>query len=91
MSFKLRIKQIAVIQEVDSTGNAPQLNPRSAEFDSRPRPTGPFTVAARSEARTVFARSNTGVLGWNPIRFIDVCYLFHVCVVLCVVSDLETG
>jgi hypothetical protein len=33
----------------------------------------PITMAARSKAWTVFARSNTGVVGWNPIRSMDVC------------------
>jgi hypothetical protein len=34
--------------------------------------------------RTVFARSNTGIVGSNPTRDMDVCkHLFCVCVVLC--------
>jgi hypothetical protein len=32
-----------------------------------------ITVAARSKARTVFARSNTGIVGSNPTRRMDVC------------------
>jgi hypothetical protein len=52
----------------------------------------PITVAARSEAWTVFARSNTRVLGSNPTRGMDVCVrLFCVCVVLCVGRGLATG
>jgi hypothetical protein len=48
-------------------------------------------VAALSEARTVFARSNTGVVGSNTVRDMDVCVrLFCVCAVLCVDSDLAT-
>jgi hypothetical protein len=44
-----------------------------------------ITVTARSKARTVFARSNTGVVGSNPTRCIDIC----VCVfILC---SLSTG
>jgi hypothetical protein len=44
-------------------------------------------VAARSKARTVFARSNTGVVGSNPNPDMDVCvHFFRVCVVLCVGS-----
>jgi hypothetical protein len=31
------------------------------------------TVAARSKARTVFARSNSGVMGSNPTQSMDVC------------------
>jgi hypothetical protein len=43
-------------------------------------------------ARTVFTRSNTGVVGSNPTRGIDVSVrLFCVCVVLCVGSGLATG
>jgi hypothetical protein len=51
-----------------------------------------ITVAARSKAWTVFARSNTGVMGSNPTRNMDVCVrLFYVCVVLCVGSGFATG
>jgi hypothetical protein len=52
----------------------------------------PITVAARSKAWTVFARSNTGIVGSNPTRDTDVCVrLFCVCVVLCAGSGLATG
>jgi hypothetical protein len=37
----------------------------------------PITVAARSTARIVFARWNTGIVGSNPTQGMDVC------VVLC--------
>jgi hypothetical protein len=45
----------------------------------------PITAAARSKARTVFARSNAGVVGSNIIRGMDVCvHLICVCdVMLC--------
>jgi hypothetical protein len=33
----------------------------------------PITVTARSKAWTVFARSNTEIVGSNPIRGMDVC------------------
>jgi hypothetical protein len=33
----------------------------------------PITVAAQSKAWTVFARSNTGVVGSNSTRAMDVC------------------
>jgi hypothetical protein len=47
-------------------------------------------VAVRSKAR--FARSNTGIVGSNPNRGMDVCVrLFYVCVVLYVGSVLATG
>jgi hypothetical protein len=52
----------------------------------------PITVAARSEAWIVFARSNAGILGSNPTQGMDVCMcvrLFFVCIVLCVGSGLE--
>jgi hypothetical protein len=52
----------------------------------------PITVAARSKAWTVFARSNAGIVGLNPTRHMDVCVcLFYVSVVLCVDSGLATG
>jgi hypothetical protein len=58
---------------------------------ARIRP-GPITVAAWSRAWTVFVRSNTGVMGSNPTRDMDVGMpLFCVCVVLCVRSGLATG
>jgi hypothetical protein len=45
----------------------------------------PITVAARSEAWTVFARSNTGIVGSSPTQDMGVCvHLFCVCAVLCV-------
>jgi hypothetical protein len=52
----------------------------------------PITVTAQSKARTVFARSNAGIMGSNPTRGMDVCVnLFCVCVVLCVGSGLAKG
>jgi hypothetical protein len=49
-------------------------------------------VAARSKARTVFARSNTGLVGSNPTQSTNVCVrLFCVCDVLCVGSSHATG
>jgi hypothetical protein len=51
-----------------------------------------ITVAARSKAKTVFARSSAGIVGLNPIQGMGVCVrLFCVRVVLCVGSDLATG
>jgi hypothetical protein len=52
----------------------------------------PITVAARPEARTVFARSEAGILGSNPIQSMDVSvYVYSVCVGLCVGCGLATG
>jgi hypothetical protein len=52
----------------------------------------PITVAARSKAWTVFARSNSGIVGSNLTRGMDVSLLlFCVCVVLCLGSGLATG
>jgi hypothetical protein len=49
-------------------------------------------MAARSKAWTVFACSNTGIVGLNPIQGLDVCMpLFCVCVVLPVGGGLATG
>jgi hypothetical protein len=51
----------------------------------------PMTVIARWKAWTVFALSNTGIVGSNPIQGMDVCVcLFCVFVVLCVGSGLAT-
>jgi hypothetical protein len=35
-------------------------------------------MAEHSETRTVFGRSNTGVVGTNPARGMDVCPRFSV-------------
>jgi hypothetical protein len=49
----------------------------------------PITVTARSESWTVFARSNTGVVGSNPTQDMDACVrLLCVCAIMCVGSDL---
>jgi hypothetical protein len=46
-----------------------------------PKTLEPITVAVRSEAWTVFARSNAGIVDLNPTRSIGVCLcLFCVCV-----------
>jgi hypothetical protein len=51
----------------------------------------PITVAARSKAWTVFARSNAGIVGSNPTSGMDICLgLFCICIVLCVGSGLAT-
>jgi hypothetical protein len=64
-------------------------NAREESLHSAGRNAGsPITVAARY----VFVRSNTGIVGSNPTRGMDVCMrLFCVCVVLCVSSGLATG
>jgi hypothetical protein len=52
----------------------------------------PITVAAQSKAWTVFALSNTGIVGSKPTRGIDVCVrLFCVCVAKCAGSGIATG
>jgi hypothetical protein len=51
----------------------------------------PITVAAWSEACTVFASSNNGVVGSNLTRGMDVYVFLCVCVVLREGSGLETG
>jgi hypothetical protein len=45
-------------------------------------------VTALSKAWTVFARSNTGVVGSNPTRVMDVCVYS---VLSCVCSSLAAG
>jgi hypothetical protein len=53
---------------------------------------GLITVASWSKARTVFARSNIGIVDSNPTWVMEVCVrLFCVCAVLCVGSGLATG
>jgi hypothetical protein len=46
-------------------------------------------MPARSEAGTVFARSNIGIVGLSSTQGIDVCMRLF-CVVLCVGSGLAT-
>jgi hypothetical protein len=43
----------------------------------------PVPVAAPSEARSAFDRSNTGIVGSNPARVMDVCPRF--CLLCCLV------
>jgi hypothetical protein len=52
----------------------------------------PITVAARSKARNVFPRTNTGIVGSNPIRetFMFLC-VYSMFVLSCVGSGLATG
>jgi hypothetical protein len=51
-----------------------------------------ITAAERSDARTDFARSNTGVVESNPSRGMDACVcLFCVCVVLHLGCGLGPG
>jgi hypothetical protein len=51
-----------------------------------------ITEAAWSKAWTVFARSNTGIMGSNPTQGMDACVcVYSVCVVLCVGRGLATG
>jgi hypothetical protein len=52
----------------------------------------PITVAKRSKAWTIFARSNSGTVDSNPTQGMYVSVrLFCVCVVLCVGSGLAKG
>jgi hypothetical protein len=52
----------------------------------------PIAVAARSKAWTVFAHSNTEIVGSNRTQDMDVCVrLFCVYVVLCVGRGLAAG
>jgi hypothetical protein len=46
-------------------------------------------VAARSEALTVFARSNAGIVGSNPAQGMDVCIVcvYSVFVPICVMVE----
>jgi hypothetical protein len=68
-------------------------------FCSRPVPVVKFvrhdsvTAAERSEACTVFARSEAGIVASNPTQGMDVWYvcLLCVCVVLCLGRGLATS
>jgi hypothetical protein len=52
----------------------------------------PITLTARSKERTVFDRSNAGIVGSNPTRGMDACvHLFCIRVALYAGSDLATG
>jgi hypothetical protein len=54
----------------------------------------PVTVVERSKSCTVFARSETWIVGSNPTQGMDVwcfCAFFCVCVVLCLGRGLATG
>jgi hypothetical protein len=52
----------------------------------------PTTMAAQSKAWTVFARSNAGNVGSNPIQGMDVCVcVYSVFFALCVGSGFATG
>jgi hypothetical protein len=52
----------------------------------------PITVVARSEAWTVSARSNAGIVGSNPTLGMDVCVrLFCAWAVLCVCRGPAMG
>jgi hypothetical protein len=56
--------------------------------------TQPVTVAERSKACTVFARSEAGIMSSNPTQDMDVwcvCAFFCVCVVLCLGRGLATS
>jgi len=48
-------------------------------------------MAARSEARTVFDRSNTGIVGSNPDRGMELCPRFSVFVLSYVGRGLAPG
>jgi hypothetical protein len=45
-----------------------------------------ITVAERSQAKTVFVRSNAGIVGSNPTQGMDVCIVcvYSVFVLFCV-------
>jgi hypothetical protein len=59
------------------------------EFSSHSELQMPISVATRSQEWTIFSRSNTGFMGSNPTRGMDVCVpLFCVSVVLWVGSSL---
>jgi hypothetical protein len=50
----------------------------------------PVPMAARSKARTVFGRSNIGIIGSNPAQGMDVCPRFFCVVLSCVGRGLAS-
>jgi hypothetical protein len=50
----------------------------------------PITVAERSKARNIFARSNTRIVGSNPSRDMEVC-VYSAFILSCVRRGLATG
>jgi hypothetical protein len=54
-------------------------------------PSWPVPVAAQFKACAVFDRSNTRIVGSNPVRGMDVCPLFFCVVLSCAGSGLATG
>jgi hypothetical protein len=53
--------------------------------------TVPVPVVVRFKARTVFDRSNTGIVGSNPARGMDVCPRFFWVMLFCVDTGLALG
>jgi hypothetical protein len=51
----------------------------------------PVSMAERSEACTVFGRSNIGIAFSNPVRDMDVCPRFFCVVLSCVGRGLASG
>jgi hypothetical protein len=51
----------------------------------------PFTVAERSKACTVFARSEAGIMGSNLTQGMDVRYVYGFILCLCLGSGLATS
>jgi hypothetical protein len=60
-------------------------------YSLEPTALWPITVAAPSRAWNVFARSNTGMVGSNPIQGMDVVCVYSVFVLSCVGSGLASG
>jgi hypothetical protein len=50
-----------------------------------------ITVAAKCNAWTVFAHSNTGIVGSNPTRGMDICALLFCLCAVCVDSGIATS
>jgi hypothetical protein len=45
----------------------------------------PIAVAARSKARTVFSRSNAGIVGSNPTQGMDVCVPYTLLILIYII------
>jgi hypothetical protein len=86
-----RLVPNTTIQQKQTQVGCPHETDLLATVDTEPETlpiyiltTRSITVAERSKARTVFARSNTGIVGSNPTRGMDVCVrLFCLCCSVC--------
>jgi hypothetical protein len=90
-NFQFDRREVAILRPTEIT--SPEWLPiRNKQFWCHHSIGLSATVAAHCKTWTVFAHSDTGIVGSNPTRGIDICMrLFYVCVILYVGSGLATG